>query len=166
MSCNLVKVNRRSKGTSCVAWPALRPCWWKLLRNVDCFGDISEALNVAPSSIPEALYNGPFWVFMACETYSLEQRVFIYDCYVKTNWYKSCRRKFPRKFPDKSTSLPSGDTIPKLEKRVGNHGILFDKRPLKRYRVLTDEKPDSMGHQLEHSPGNLCGDWHNTLLFP
>jgi hypothetical protein len=35
---------------------------------------------------------------MARERYNLEQRVFIYDCNVKTNSYKSCRRKFLSKF--------------------------------------------------------------------
>jgi hypothetical protein len=37
---------------------------------------------------------------MARVRYNLEQRVFIYDCYVKSNSYKSCRRKFRLEFPD------------------------------------------------------------------
>jgi hypothetical protein len=79
---------------------------------------------------------------MACVRYNLEQRVFIYDCYVKTNSYKSCRRKFRRKFPD--TTCPSGDTISKLVKKVQTQGILIDRKPLKINRVLTEE--------------SLCGD--------
>jgi transposase len=51
-----------------------------------------------------------FCVFMARVRYSLEQLVFNYNCYVKTNSYKSRRRKFRRKFPD---ICPSGDKFPK-----------------------------------------------------
>jgi hypothetical protein len=87
---------------------------------------------------------------MARARYNLEQRVFIYDCYVKTNSYKSCRRKFRRKFP--GTTCPSGDTISKLVKKVRTHGILIDRKLLKRNRVLTEEKLDSIGHRLENSP--------------
>ncbi|PNF15704.1 hypothetical protein B7P43_G12455 [Cryptotermes secundus] len=82
--------------------------------------------------------------------YSLEKRVFIYDCYVKTHSYKSCRRKFRHKFPE--TTCPSGDTISKLVKKVRTHGILIDRKPLKRNRVLTEEKLDDIGHRLENSP--------------
>jgi hypothetical protein len=53
---------------------------------------------------------------MAHVRYTLEQRVFIYDCYVKTNSYKSCRRKFNHKFPD--ATCPSGDILSKLVKKV------------------------------------------------
>jgi hypothetical protein len=45
-------------------------------------GDIREAGSIAPSSVTEALYTALFCVLMARARYSLEQRVFIYDCYV------------------------------------------------------------------------------------
>jgi hypothetical protein len=54
------------------------------------FGDylISESVSVVPSIVTEAsFYCALFCVFMACGRYNLEQRVFIYDCYVKTNSY-------------------------------------------------------------------------------
>jgi hypothetical protein len=57
---------------------------------------------------------------------------------VKTNSYKSCRNKTSRKFPD--TTCPSGDTLSKLVKKIGTHGILIDRKPLKRNCVLTEEK--------------------------
>jgi hypothetical protein len=72
--------------------------------------------------------------------YNSEQRVFIYDCYVKINSYKSCRRKFRFKFPH--TTCPSGDTISKLVKKVRTHGILID------------IKFDDIGHRSENSPRN------------
>jgi hypothetical protein len=87
---------------------------------------------------------------MSCVRYNLEQRVFIYDCYVKTNSYKLCRRKFRHKFPD--TTCPSGNTISKFVKKVRTHGILIDRKPLKRNRVLTEEKLDCIGHRSENSP--------------
>jgi hypothetical protein len=61
----------------------------------------------------------------------------------KKNSYKLCRRKFRNKFPETS---PSGDTISKLVKKVQTHGILTDRKLLKRNRVLTEEKLDDIGH--------------------
>jgi hypothetical protein len=59
-----------------------------------------------------------FCVFMARVRYNLVQRVFMYDCYVKTNSCKSCKRKFRSKFPD---TCPSRETISKLVKKVRTH---------------------------------------------
>jgi hypothetical protein len=87
---------------------------------------------------------------MARVRYNLEQRVFIYDCYVKTNSCKLCRRKFRRKFPE--TTGPSGVTISILVKKFRTHDILIDRKPLKRSSVLTEEKLDAIGHRLENSP--------------
>jgi hypothetical protein len=47
------------------------------------------------------------------------------------------QEKIFRKFPD--TKCSSGDTISKLVKKVRTHGILIDRKPLKRNRVLTEE---------------------------
>jgi hypothetical protein len=81
--------------------------------------------------------------------YNLEQRVFIYDCYVKTNSDKSCKRKFRRKFPE---TCPPGDIISKLVKKVQTHGILIERKPLKINRVLTVEKLDDISHLIQNSP--------------
>jgi hypothetical protein len=53
-----------------------------------------------------------FFVLMACVRYNLDHIVFIYDCYVKKNSYKSCRRKFYFKSPN--TTCPPGDTVSEL----------------------------------------------------
>jgi hypothetical protein len=87
---------------------------------------------------------------MAHVRYNLEQRVFIYDCYVKTNSYKSRRIKFCCKFPD--TTGPSGYAISRLVKKVHTRSILIDRKPLKRNRVLTEEKLDDIGHRLKNFP--------------
>jgi hypothetical protein len=45
---------------------------------------ISESVSVTPPSVTEtSLYNALFCAFMARVKYTLEQIVFIYDCYVK-----------------------------------------------------------------------------------
>jgi hypothetical protein len=82
---------------------------------------------------------------MAHVRYNLELRVFIYDCYMEKNSYKSCRRKFP------DTTCPSGDSVSKLVTKVRTHGILIDRKPLKRNRVVIEEKQDDIGNQLENS---------------
>jgi hypothetical protein len=86
---------------------------------------------------------------MARVTYNLEQRVFIYDCYVKKKLILIVQEKIRRKFPD--TTFPSGDTISKLVKKVRTNGISSDRKPLKRNRVLTEEKLEDIGHRLEMS---------------
>jgi hypothetical protein len=50
---------------------------------------------------------------------------------------------------------PSGDTISKLVKKFRTHGILIDRKPLKRSHVLTEEKLDDISHRLETSPRRL-----------
>jgi hypothetical protein len=99
-----------------------------------------------PSSVREALYSFLFCAFMACVLYSLQQRVFIYDCYVKEISYKSNRRNFPE------STRPSGDTFSKLVKKVKENGILIDRKPVKRNHVLTWEGGlDDICHRLENS---------------
>jgi hypothetical protein len=67
----------------------------------------------------------------------------------KKNSYKSCRRKFRRKFPE---AYPSGDTVSKLVKKARTHCILLDRKPLKIDHILTEENLDDIGHRLEDSP--------------
>jgi hypothetical protein len=55
----------------------------------------------------------------------------------KRNSYKASRRKFNLKFVN--TTCPSGDTISKVVKKVRTHGILIDRAPLKRNRLLNEE---------------------------
>jgi hypothetical protein len=57
------------------------------------------------------------------------------------------------KFPD--TTCPSGDSFSKLVKKVRTRGILINRKPLKRNRVLTEEKLHDIGHRLENSRKSL-----------
>jgi hypothetical protein len=58
---------------------------------------------------------------------NVEQRLFIYYCYVVKTHTKYCRRKFRFTFSD--TACPFGDTISKLAKKVRTNGILIDRKP-------------------------------------
>jgi hypothetical protein len=97
-----------------------------------------------------------FCVFMACVGYNLKQRVLIYDCYVKENSYKSCRRKILLKFHD--TTCLSGDTTSKLVNKVRTHGILTDRKMSKINCVLTEENLMTSVIDLEILLKNLWGD--------
>jgi hypothetical protein len=69
-------------------------------------GDISESVSVAQSSVTEAWYSALFCVFMAHVSYSLEQRVFIYDCYVKKKTHTThAGENFAVNFPKQHVHL-------------------------------------------------------------
>jgi hypothetical protein len=78
--------------------------------------------------------------------YTLEQRVFLYDTYVKYGSIRKCQRKFRRKFRDDSS--PSRQTIHSF---VNNHrttGLLINTKQKLKRRVLTAEKLNDIGHRL------------------
>jgi transposase len=82
--------------------------------------------------------------------YTLEQRVYLYDTYVKYGSARKCRRKFRRKFCDET--VPSRQTIHNLVNKVRSTGLLIDKKQKHKRRVLTEEKLDDIGARLEHTP--------------
>jgi hypothetical protein len=82
--------------------------------------------------------------------YAVEQRVFLYDSYVKCGSARKCRRKFCRKFP--GVTIPSTTGIHKLIYKVRSTGSVLDKKPAKKCRVLTKEKLDEIKARLEHTP--------------
>jgi hypothetical protein len=51
--------------------------------------------------------------------------------------------------------MPIWDTISKLVKKFRTHGILIDRRLLKRNRGLTEEKLDDIDHRLGNSRKSL-----------
>jgi hypothetical protein len=67
-----------------------------------------------------------------------EQRVFLYDTYVKYGSAGKCRRKCRRKFRDES--VPSRQTIHHLVNKLRTTGHLTDKKTKHKLRVLTEEK--------------------------
>jgi transposase len=81
--------------------------------------------------------------------YTLEQRVFLYDTYVKYGSSGKCERKF-RKFRDER--VPSRQTIHNLVNKLRTRGHLIDKKQKHKRRLLTEEKLDDIGARLEHIP--------------
>jgi hypothetical protein len=70
--------------------------------------------------------------------YTLEQRVFLYDTYLKYGSAGKCRRKFRRKFRDER--VPSRQTSHNLVNKLRTTGPLTDKKTKYKRRVLTEEK--------------------------
>lgn len=82
--------------------------------------------------------------------YTLEQRVFIYDAYVRSGSPSKVRRRFGLKFRD--VPVPSRETVHRTVNKVRETGSLQDRKPESKRRVLTEEKLDEIGAKLEHSP--------------
>jgi hypothetical protein len=78
--------------------------------------------------------------------YTLEQRVFLYDTYVKYGSARKCRRKF------RDDGVPSIQAIHNLVNKLRLMGLLRDKKQKRKCRVLTEGKLDDIGARLEHTP--------------
>jgi hypothetical protein len=78
--------------------------------------------------LPRVSLNGSVYV---------EQRIFLYESYVKCGSAKKCRRKFSQKFP--GTTIPSTTDICKLIKKV-RCTCFWTKNPAGRRRVLAETK--------------------------
>jgi hypothetical protein len=64
--------------------------------------------------------------------YTVEQRVFLYESYVKFGSARKCRRKFRRKFPGITVASTAG--IHELTEKVRSAGSLLDKKPANKTR--------------------------------
>jgi transposase len=96
-------------------------------------------------------------------TYALEQRVFLYDAYVKYGSARKCWRKLGRKFRDEGVS--SRQTIHGLVNKLRSTGLLIDKKQKHKRRVLAEEKLDDIRARLEYIPKKItesCSsrDWN------
>jgi transposase len=78
--------------------------------------------------------------------YTLEQRIFLYDAYVKYGSARKCRRKF------RDERVPSRQIIHNLVNKLRTTGLLVDKEQKHKRRVLTEEKLDGMRARLQHTP--------------
>jgi hypothetical protein len=77
-----------------------------------------------------------------------QQRVFLYDTYVKYGSAGKCRRKFRRKFRDER--VPSRQTFHNLVNKLRTTGLVIDKKQKHKRRVLTEELHDIRGKHLEN----------------
>jgi hypothetical protein len=75
--------------------------------------------------------------------YTLEQRIFLYDSYVKKKSYKSCKRRFPRRYP--GVCITASSTILSLVKKLLSTGSFLDKKYTRQNAVLTEETLDEIG---------------------
>ncbi|XP_069673339.1 uncharacterized protein [Periplaneta americana] len=82
--------------------------------------------------------------------YTIEQRIFIYDNFVKTESVATVRRRFRERFAD--SAIPNPSSVRDIVKKVRETGSLNDKKTQPRRRVLTEEKLDDIGARLENSP--------------
>lgn len=92
-------------------------------------------------------------ILLVCNSemnYSVQQRVFMYDSYVKYSSWKKCVQKFSRKYP--GFTLPSKSTIYRIVRQVHRTGTVLDKKRNRRRHVLTEEVLDDIGAQLEANP--------------
>jgi hypothetical protein len=82
--------------------------------------------------------------------YTLEQWIFLYDSYVKKKSYKSCKRRFRRRYP--CVHIRASSTILRLVKKVCSAGSFLDKKYTRQNAVPTEETLHEIGARLEHSP--------------
>lgn len=82
--------------------------------------------------------------------YSVEQRVFIYDNFVKYSSWRKCCRKFRRKYPD--VTVPCKATIYNMVEKVHKTGSVLDKKKCRKRHILTEEILDKIGARLEANP--------------
>jgi hypothetical protein len=78
--------------------------------------------------------------------YNLEQRVFLYDTYVKYGSARKCRRKFIRKFRDER--IPRRQRVHSFVNTFISTGVLADKRQKHKRRALIVEKLVDTGTRL------------------
>jgi hypothetical protein len=82
--------------------------------------------------------------------YTLEQRTFLYNSYVKKKSYKLRKRKFHRRYP--GVRIPASSTILRLVKKIRLTGSFLNKKHTRQNAELTEETLDKIGARLEHSP--------------
>jgi hypothetical protein len=76
----------------------------------------------------------------------LEQRVFLYDTYVKDGSTRKCWGK------SRDERVPSRQTFHNLVNKHRTTGLLIHGKRKYMRRVLTEDKIDDTGARLEHTP--------------
>ena len=77
-------------------------------------------------------------------TYTLQQRIFIYDSYVITSSCREVVRRFQANYP--GVCVPSREVVRLLVNKFRETGSIRDKRNVKR-RVLTEQKLEEIGER-------------------
>ncbi|KAJ4438388.1 hypothetical protein ANN_14333 [Periplaneta americana] len=82
--------------------------------------------------------------------FTLEQRVFMYDAYVKTESCREVRRQFEVKYP--GAPIQGRETVRCLVNKLRTTGSINATIPKRKQRVLTEEKIDEIGVSFTRSP--------------
>ena len=85
-------------------------------------------------------------------SYTLQQRIFMYDSYVITSSCREVVRRFQANCL--GVRVPSREAVRLLVIKFRETGSILDKRNVKR-RVLTEQKLEEIGERLENSPQKL-----------
>jgi hypothetical protein len=92
---------------------------------------------------PSVLYN------MAWVQYTIEQHVCLVQLYFKYESGRKCRRKFQHKFPGEP--VPGRQNIHYLVNKLKTKVSLLNKKPDRKWTVLTEEILDNTGARLQTS---------------
>lgn len=95
--------------------------------------------------------------------YTLEQRVYMYDTYVKSGSAREVRRRFRRKFQE--ITVPQRETVHKLVNKVRRTGSVLDRKAEWKRRLLTEENWMKSAHILNIPLGNLLDALHKRWGF-
>ena len=80
-------------------------------------------------------------------TYTLQQRIFMYDSYVITSSCREVVRRFQANYP--SVRDPSREAVRLLVNKFRETGSILDKKRNLTRRVLTEQKLEEIGERLE-----------------
>ena len=82
-------------------------------------------------------------------TYTLQQRIFVYDSYVITSSCREVIRRFQANYP--GVRVPSREAVRLLVNKFRETGSILDKKRNVKLRVLTVQKLEEIGERLENS---------------
>jgi hypothetical protein len=99
---------------------------------------------------PFDLYYNSWAVCYVTLRYTVKQRVFLYDTYVKYWSARKCRWKFQRKFRDERVF--STHTIHNLVNKLRSTGLLIDNKQKYKRRVPTEAELDDTGVRFVCTP--------------
>ena len=80
-------------------------------------------------------------------TYTLQQRIFMYDSYVSTSSCREVVRQFQANYP--GVRVPSIEAVRLLVNKFRKTGSILDKKINIKRRVLTEQKLEEIGERLE-----------------
>ena len=83
-------------------------------------------------------------------TYTLQQRIFMYDSYVITSSCREVVRLFQANYP--GMCVPSKEAVRLLVNKFRKMGSILDKKRNVKWHVHTEQKLEEIGERLENSP--------------